>query len=179
MTISPFEVRAATDADAEAVRGLVFPVMEEFGLGVVPDGADSDLYEIEASYTDRGGWLELLTRDGSLVGTVGMYPVGDDSIELRKMYLRADMRGAGLGKALLARSIERAQQAGFREIVLETATVLKTAIALYERFGFSRDVDDYPGCGKTACDQVWRLQLAGYELPNTNMPELQDEEGEP
>ena len=174
MNFPLFHIRVATDADAKAVRGLVFPVMEEFGLGLAPAGVDADLYAIEASYTARGGWLELVSCAGVLIGTVGMYPIDEKVIELRKMYLRADMRGAGLGKALLARSIRRARQAGYREIVLETATVLESAIGLYQRYGFVRDPDDAPACGKQACDQVWRLQLETYQLPQMDYPELQE-----
>ena len=174
MSNSPFRVRAATDADAAAVRGLVFPIMQEFGLGLAPDGADADLFAIEASYTARGGWLELVTLEGELVGTVGMYPVDERVVELRKMYLRADHRGTGLGKAVLARSIGRARRAGFEEIVLDTATALEAAIGLYRRFGFVLQTGTSPGCGKSTCDQVWRLHLDGYRLPDTTMPQLQE-----
>lgn len=169
-----FEVRRATDADAAAVQALVFPIMEEFGLGLAPDGADADLYNIQASYDDRGGWLELVSCNGVLVGTVGMYPLDRATVELRKMYLRADQRGSGLGKAMLARSIRQAAAAGFEEIVLETATVLEAAIGLYRRFGFERENDNSPSCGKTACDQVWRLQLDSFELPRTDIPLLEE-----
>lgn len=167
------EVRFATDADGPAIRGLVFPIMEGFGLGPDPEGADRDLTDVEASYFAVGGWLELVYADNKLVGTVGMLPVGEQVIELRKMYLHADMRGRGLGKVLLARSIDKARQAGYREIVLETATVLEAAIGLYRGFGFTRATDQYPGCGKRACDQVWRLQLDNFQPPETHLALIQ------
>lgn len=165
-------IREATDADAEAVRRFVFPIMEEFGLGLAPGGADADLFDIGRHYAGRGGWLELVSDGGALVGTVGMVPQGDGVIELRKMYLRPDRRGQGLGKALLARSIRRAIDEGYREITLETATVLEAAIGLYRRFGFRREAGETPGCGKTACDQVWRLTLADYRPVPTDADRL-------
>lgn len=174
MAKARFKVCAATDADAAEVRALVFPIMEEFGLGLAPAGADADLYKIEASYQARGGWLDLVRSDDQLVGTVGMYPLDDHTIELRKMYLRADQRGSGLGKALLARSIRRAAAAGYGEIVLETAAVLKAAIGLYRSFGFERDDGNRPGCGKQSCDQVWRLRLDQFQLPQIETPHLEE-----
>ncbi len=170
MSDSPYRIRPAADADGAAVRDLVFAVMNEFGLGLAPDGADADLYAIDDHYAARGGWLEIVLLDDAIVGTVGMVPQGDGVIELRKMYLRPDQRGAGLGKALLARSISRAGEAGYSKIVLETATVLEAAIGLYRRFGFVK-VESAPGCGKSACDQVWRLELGAYRPPD-NLPEL-------
>ena len=52
------------------------------------------------------------------------------------MYFRPAVRGLGLGKALLSRNLARARDAGFDAVTLETATVLKSAIGLYQRFGF-------------------------------------------
>lgn len=170
---SGYRIRRASDADSEAVCKLVFSVMEEFGLGTDPDGADADLKQVRSYYEKDGGWFELLQCNETLVGTVGMLPRADSQIELRKMYLLRSARGQGLGKALLAHAIDEARTRGFSEIVLETATVLETAIALYARFGFRRAGQEYAGCGKTACDQVWRLTLADYQPPPGNTVNLE------
>lgn len=75
---------------------------------------------------------------GTLVGTAAYRPIqrGDRAVELRKMYLLSEARGQGLGRWLLG-ELERAIAArGFRQIWLETATVLHEAIQLYERSGY-------------------------------------------
>lgn len=170
-TSEPFTVRAARDDDSAAVSELVMNVSAEFGLRWDPDGYDADLRSVASRYGATGGWFELLERAGALVGTIGLYAHSRAEIELRKMYLRPAVRGLGLGKALLARNLARARDAGFGAVTLETATVLEGAIGLYRRFGFVRQEAGPAGYG-IGCDQVWRLELPGYELPAIPIPEL-------
>jgi putative acetyltransferase len=136
---------------------LVFSVLREYGLEPDPEGIDEDLKDIEQSYSARGGEMFVLEDgDGAIVGSYGLYPVSDAACELRKMYLRAEHRGQGLGKRVLEDAITRARQMGFREIVLETASVLAEAIALYKSYGF---VEYTPKHLCHRCDQAYRLVL--------------------
>lgn len=164
-----FRVRAATKRDGEAVRTLVFGVLAEYGLSPDPHGTDADLDDIEATYGARGGSFEVVEDDnGRLVGTVGLYRTGQDSFELRKMYLAPAVRGQGLGKWLLARSLEAARQERARRVTLETASVLTEAIALYRSFGFR----PLPAAHCSArCDQAYVLDITEeHAVPATGTP---------
>ena len=131
------QLRPATNADAEAVRELVFGVLKEYGLRPSPQDTDADLFDIESSYFARGGRFDVLVAAGeTIVGTVGLYPVDATTVELRKMYVHKQLRGAGHGRMLLDHALEQARRAGFKRMTLETATVLKEALALYTRYGF-------------------------------------------
>lgn len=57
--------------------------------------------------------------------------------KLRKIYLVPEVRSIGPGKHLLERARARAKDLGFEVVVLETASVMKKAIRLYTRLGFS------------------------------------------
>jgi GNAT superfamily N-acetyltransferase len=132
-----FELRAATNADARAIKELVFTVLEEYGLQPDPDGTDADLNDIEGSYFYSGGCFDVLVdTSGAIVGSIGLYPIDSATCELRKMYLSREARGQGLGKRLLEHALARAKEIGFRRVTLETASALKEAIALYKRYGF-------------------------------------------
>src|SRR5207302_1944231 len=132
-------IRAATNADCENVRELVFGVLAEYGLKGDPEGTDSDLNDIEANYIARGGLFELIeTDDGKLMGTAGLFPKTEGICELRKMYLLPQTRGQGLGKQMMERMLAAARALGFRRIELETASPLVEAIGLYTRYGFRR-----------------------------------------
>jgi putative acetyltransferase len=154
-----FRVRPATNGDAGAVRALVFSVLAEYGLAADPDGTDADLRDIEAVYHEPGGSFEVVEdAHGRMVGTVGLYRTSATSFELRKMYLSPAARGRGLGRWLLARSLEHARKAGAQRVTLETAAVLAEAIALYQSFGFRA----VPGAHCSArCDQAYELDLTG------------------
>jgi putative acetyltransferase len=130
-------LRPATNLDARAIEALVFGVLVEYGLKPDPGGTDSDLQDIVASYVARGGMFDVLVNEaGAVVGTVGLLPVSPSVCELRKMYLALPVRGQGHGRRLLEHALRRARELGFSRVVLETASVLREAVALYQRRGF-------------------------------------------
>lgn len=130
-------IRPATNADCERVQKLVFGILREYDLEPDFEGTDRDIADIEAHYTNRGGVFEIIEdAQGNLLGTCGLYPMSDETIELRKMYFDKTLRGRGVGKQMLQRMIETAREKGYKKIYLETAKVLKEAVGLYEKFGF-------------------------------------------
>lgn len=147
--------RTASNRDADNVRELVFGVLEEFGLRPDRTGTDSDLDDIERNYLQRGGVFELLELNGRIVGSVGLYPIDDSVVELRKMYFLPEIRGRGLGRSTLERMIEKARELGYRTMYLETAMVLKQAVALYRSFGFEPTDEKH----SERCDQAFFLNL--------------------
>jgi putative acetyltransferase len=117
----------------------------------------ADLNDIESEYLKRGGLFEVLEdKDGKLVGTVGLFPLDTETVELRKMYFDESLRGRGFGKKTLERMIEKSRESGFKRIYLETATVLKAAAALYEKYGFQPTTD---GIHSQRCDAAYFLDL--------------------
>lgn len=154
-------IRSATNADTEAVKALVYGVLREYGLEPEPNGTDTDLSDIETSYLKRGGLFELLVdENGRLLGTVGLYPINNEVIELRKMYFVPILRGHGYGKQTLERMIEQARQRGFKKIYLETNSVLKDAIRLYQKFGFEPTAEKHA----LRCDQAFILELKNESI---------------
>ena len=130
-------LRTARSSDGPRVLNLVDTVLREFGLEIEPDGIDADLNDIELTYLRNGGaFLVLEGKDGSLVGSVGLFREDKTTCQLRKMYLAPTLRGCGLGKYLLHYVIERARESGFKQMTLETSSKLAAANSLYTRFGF-------------------------------------------
>lgn len=149
-------IRPASNTDCKRVQELVFSVLHEYGLELELAGTDRDLEDLEANYVKRGGIFELLENShGRLVGTVGLYPIDGETIELRKMYFAKDLRGKGYGRKMLARMIETAKNLGYKRIYLETASVLKAAIHLYEKFGFQPVEEKHT----PRCDRAYYLNL--------------------
>jgi len=149
--------RSATNADGDQIQRLVFGILDEYKLSPDLNGTDADIADIEANYLGRGGVFEVVENEkGTIVGTIGLYPLNETTIELRKMYLHPSIRGRGLGKKLLERIIRRARELGYLRIYLETASILKTAVHLYENAGF-RPVQ---GKHTPRCDQAYVLELS-------------------
>ncbi len=149
--------RSAANVDCRRVQDLVFGVLREYGLLPDPEGTDRDITNIEMYYLDRGGVFELLEdANGNLLGTCGLYPLDNETIELRKMYFVKELRGKGFGKKLLERMIDTSRELGFKQIHLETHSSLKEAIALYKKYGFKPTEEEKL---TPRCDQTYFLKL--------------------
>ncbi len=157
MSHQELSIREATNSDADAIKGLVFDVLTEYGITPSPEATDADLDDIERRYLRAGGTLRVITTaSGTVVGCGGLLPISAEEIELRKMYLRPEFRGRGLGRLLLDQLVDYAKQLPASRITLETAAVLKEAIGLYSAYGFVRT--ETPN--KTGrCDQTWELRI--------------------
>ncbi|MBI2381054.1 MAG: GNAT family N-acetyltransferase [Gammaproteobacteria bacterium] len=153
-TYRDLRIRPAEAADAPAIVALVHGVLREYGLSPDPEGVDADLPRAPEAYAE-GEFVVVLLGD-ELVGTAGLMPVADDTLDLRKMYLKPAVRGQGLGRYLLERAIRIARQRGYRRLSLETHSNLKEAVALYRAHGFK------PLCGGVhtcRCDLAFVLEL--------------------
>jgi putative acetyltransferase len=130
--------------DEPAIRQLVTVVLAEFGFATDPEGLDSDLVDITASYVERGGVFRVLTTPAAeIVGCGGLYPLTPNDAELRKMYFYPVARGRGFGRKLVADLVAFGRRSGFRRIVLETASSLTTAGHIYRSFGFVETTSDH------------------------------------
>lgn len=129
-------IRAANNADQDAVRALVFAVLDEYDIEPAPKTTDRDLYDLEGFYGE-GMFAVLETPDGEIAGTVGLAPLSSASCELRKMYLAPRYRGRGFGARLLKHAVIRARALGYAQIELSTKRIMEEAVGLYMKFGFT------------------------------------------
>lgn len=149
-------LRPATNADAPYIKSMVFSVLREHGLQPCSASTDKDLDDIEDAYFGQQGFFAVLEEAGEIVATFGLMRVDEHICELRKMYMLPSQRGRGLGKYLMDCALDKAYQLGFRRIVLETASPLRTAIALYKKYGFK---EYCPAHMSARCDQAFELYL--------------------
>lgn len=149
-------IRDANNSDCESIKNVVFAVLGEYGLDPDPDSTDRDLDDLESNYLNNGGYFGVLEESGHVVATVGIYKLNETTCELRKMYAIPDQRGKGLGNKLMEFSLVKARSLGFSKVVLETASPLIEAIALYRKYGFTEYKPDHLS---QRCDQAFELIL--------------------
>jgi putative acetyltransferase len=159
-------IRSWQPEDRLAAARVIENALAEYGLGWEPNGADRDVLEVESYYLDRGGEFWVIEEDGQIVGTSAYYPCleasattvnsGDEAVEIRKMYLHSQLRGKGLGKYLLQALESRIFDRGYREIRIETASVLTAAVKLYEANGYR----SIPEVETSRCDRAYVKRLA-------------------
>jgi putative acetyltransferase len=131
-------IRSWQESDRHFAAEVIGKVLAEYGLQWEPTGADRDVLEIEDYYLKTGGEFWVVELQGQIVGTAAYYPItkGNRAVEIRKMYLLPSIRGRGVGKFLLEKLESAIAAKGFKEIWIETASVLKEAVNLYESNGY-------------------------------------------
>lgn len=134
--IGPYLLRPADNRDGPAVWKLINDILASYGLEMDARTIDKDLTDIEAHYWEQKGAFFVLLDQDQVIGTVALQYEAGALCELCRMYLHADYRGKGVGRALLDYAQAVARSLGCSEIFLQTASVLKEAIALYSRSGF-------------------------------------------
>lgn len=81
----------------------------------------------------------FVTRhDGVAAGCGGVKVVGREYAEIKRMWVRPQFRGLGLGRRMLEHLTEYARRHDLPVLRLETGIHQHEAIALYERSGFRR-----------------------------------------
>lgn len=151
-------IRPIQPADNQALAHLIRSVFREFGIDrpgtVYTDPTTDALYEM--FQTPRSGYW-VAEQDGKILGGAGIFPTAElpeGYAELVKLYIWPEERGQGLGKQLLVKCFETANQMGFTHLYLESLPELARAVHLYERLGFTRLSKPLGNSGHYACN-VW------------------------
>ena len=152
-----FLIRDWREADRDPAAGVIKRVLKEYGLPWQPELADRDVIEVESAYLNVGGEFWVVERDATIVGTAAYQPIsrGTNAVEIRKMYLISEVRGLGLGKYLLEQLERAIAIKDYQEIWLETASILKEAVELYELNGYQAA----DGVETQRCDLVYLKKL--------------------
>ena len=147
--------RRATNTDGESVRKIVFDALTSYGLVIDPAATDVDLFDIEQYYPEGTFWV-LVDDDFTIKGSFALFRIDESIAEIRKMYFDPSIRGMGLGTWAMHFLIKEAKSMGYQTLTLETASVLKEAIALYKKLDFQ----NIPGsCHSHRCDVVMEKRL--------------------
>ena len=153
-----YTLRKASNADVPAVWALISSVLQSYGITTNPATTDKDLVDIEANYWDKKGAFFVLLQGETVIGTAALHHETDAVCEVCRMYLAPAYRGQGLGRRLLEHCVREAQERGYEEMCLKTASVLVEAISLYKHAGFAV-VEGAEVSGN--CDLVMRRSLRG------------------
>lgn len=138
--------RRCRPEDRQAFIDLNRDWIEEYF--VLEDSDREQLEELEASILGKGGQIIVALLNDMVVGTGAILPPHHDPedgrkwLEIVKMAARKDVRGQGIGRAVLEALIAEGRSMEAEAIWLETNAQLEAAIRLYERCGFQHLTSD-------------------------------------
>lgn len=97
---------------------------------------DSDLDDIEGTYLRNGGAFFLFLYAGEVIGTSAVKALDPGVCEIKRIYVKKECRGKGIGSALFRKALGHAED-NFSHIVLKTDQSLKRAMSMYLKSGFT------------------------------------------
>jgi GNAT superfamily N-acetyltransferase len=135
---------AETREQVEEVRRLFEEYWNSFGFTPCFQNFGEELARLPGAYAPPDGRLALATVDDAIAGCIALRRFDEQRAEAKRLYVRPDFRGSGIGRALMEWVIAEARRAGYREMVGDTLPVMATALEMYDRMGFER-TDAYSG----------------------------------
>lgn len=135
--------QAKSPSQIAQTRELFLEYAQSLGFSLCFQNFDNELAGLPGGYAPPEGRLLLATYQSQLAGCVAMHQLEPGICEMKRLYLRPQFRGKGLGRALAERIIAEARQIGYQSMRLDTvAPVMKDAVAVYRKLGF-REVAPY------------------------------------
>lgn len=159
-SLPPFRIDFTTSPqDLKDIAELFLEYTTGLGIDLAYQSFAEELAGLPGKYASPHGVLLIArsTADGAKpIGCVALRPLplpleatskttapGGGRCELKRLYVRSDARGTGLGETLARRILDEAVARGYGEVVMDTLQSMTPARRLYTKLGFSETTAYY------------------------------------
>ena len=105
-----------TPAHVAQARELFLEYAQSLGFSLCFQNFDKELSGLPGDYAPPEGRLLLAEFENKLAGCVALHKLENGTCEMKRLYLRPQFRGKGLGRALADRIITEARQIGYQRM---------------------------------------------------------------
>jgi GNAT superfamily N-acetyltransferase len=143
-------LEVSTPAEVDVVRILFGEYKQAVGVDLWFGSAfQRELERLPEPYEPPGGRLVLAREGDAYAGCGALRPVAEDTVELRRLWVRRPFRKRGLAHEIVESLLAWARQAGYRKVRLEVLSAMPRADALFRSLGFEPLPEDrsnpFPG----------------------------------
>lgn len=136
-------VEAGSSQQIAAVRALFLEYANSLNFSLCFQSFEKELAELPGEYAPPDGRLLLAAHGPELAGCVALHKLEEEICEMKRLYVRPQFRGQGLGRVLAERIVADAREIGYKRLRLDTVEpVMRGAVALYRKLGF-REIAPY------------------------------------
>lgn len=144
LNLIPVEIiQAQTPKEIQHARELFEEYAAWLGINLCFQNFEQELAGLPGAYARPSGRLLLAVEDRQIAGCVALRSIGENICEIKRLYVRDNFRGRGLGRELTTMVIEAARGIGYERVRLDTLPgKMDRAIAMYRSLGF-REIEPY------------------------------------
>ncbi len=136
-------IRAEMPEQIAETRRLFREYEAWLGLDLCFQSFETELADLPGKYAPPTGRLFLAVIDEKIAGCIALRKIDDETCEMKRLFVRENFRGYGLGNALIEKLIAEAKAINYKRIRLDTLPdKMPKAVELYRSYGF-REIAPY------------------------------------
>jgi len=136
-------IQVESGEQVQQARGLFEEYAAWLGFNLCFQNFDKELSDLPGDYAPPNGCLFLAVENDQLAGCVALRKIREGIGEMKRLYVRPEFRGKGLGRTLTETIIEAARDLGYQRLRLDTLPgKMDQAISMYRSLGF-KDIERY------------------------------------
>lgn len=130
--------------DSPTLLDATQAIFREYASGLSVDlsfqGFEAEVASLPGEYAEPHGALVLAVIGGEVAGCGAIRPLPDadypNACEMKRLYVRRPFRRFGLGRLMALHLMDRAREAGYSTLLLDTLDDMEAARELYASLGF-------------------------------------------
>lgn len=126
----------------EDIKQLFLEYSHSLNINLDFQDFKTEFETLPGKYAPPDGVLILALVDETGAGCIALRKISEDICEMKRLYVRDEYRGLGIGRKLIAILIEEAIKLNYSYMRLDTLSSLEKALQLYKNIGFY-DIDPY------------------------------------
>ena len=156
------KIREYIEEDLEwiiSIHGSMYK--EEYGFDeTFPHYVREPLEKFHSDRDIKKECIWIAEAEGKRVGAVAIAKVDDKTAQFRWFLLLKEFRGSGNGRLMAEMAVQFARDAGYKEIILWTVSILNEARGLYKGLGFTIE-EEIPHriWGRDLTEEKWTMKL--------------------
>lgn len=131
-------IQVESEEHLDCIRELFKEYEESLGFNLDFQNFEKELAKLPGEYAAPDGCLLLASYGKNIAGCAGLRKLEQGICEMKRMYVRPNFRGKGIGRVMSVRIIEIARAIGYEHMRLDTIDTMRTAISLYKSLGFKK-----------------------------------------
>lgn len=149
-------------ADSGELRKLIFEYADWLSIDLSYQDFEGEMASIETLFSLPNGQYTFAIVDSQVAGGVGFRQLDDYTAEVKRLYVRRQYQGKGIGRLLMDNLLLKLKQLGYTRVVLDAVPPTKKAQELYELMGFE-EIEPY-FFNPTPGTKFYAFDLQGYAL---------------